>query len=121
MLIYDLSPICIALQETMVGNNKIPCPRQYVVYHSPYIANHGSHGGALLYIRHDIPHVVLNINSTLQVIAVQIHLQRKYTICSVYLPPGGAFPRDEFLDLIQQLPQPFFNIRGYEWQTPSLG
>ena len=56
MLIYEINPVCIALQETMMGNTNVPCPKEYVIYRSPYNPNRGSHGGVLVYVRHDIPH-----------------------------------------------------------------
>ena len=73
---HETTPIVIALQETMMGNSKIPCPKDYLYYHTSYNPNIGHHGGALLYIRHDIPHVKLQLQSELQAVAVQIHLDR---------------------------------------------
>ena len=110
----------MALQETMLGNANIPCPKDYLAYHSPVGHNNGSNGGAMIYIRHDIPHNQFLLQSSLQVVAVQIYLQRKYTVCSLYLPPNNTFPEDEFKSILNQLPKPFLilgdmNGRNHLW------
>ena len=107
MLIYEYSPICISLQETMLGNAVIPCPKEYLAYQSPQNLNLGVHGGALIYVRHDTPHNQHHLQSPIQAVAVQLYLQRKYTVCSLYLPPNEVFPDDDFKSLIRQLPKPF--------------
>ena len=121
MLIFEVSPICIALQETMLGNSPCLCPREYTAYHSPYDVNIGSHGGVALYVRADTPHNHYVIQSPLQAVAVQVHLERKYTLCSIYLPPNEAFPRDEFKSLIQQLPRPFLILGDMNSRSPLWG
>ena len=121
MLIFEISPVCLALQETMLGNFSCPSPREYTVHHTPYNANIGSHGGAALYVRADTPHNYLSLQSTLQAVAVQVHLEKKYTICSLYLPPNEAFPSDEIKSLIQQLPRPFLILGDMNSRNPLWG
>ena len=121
MLIFELSPVCIALQETMLGNVSCPCPREYNAYHSAYDIDRGSHGGVALYVRGDTPHNHFVLQSTLQATAVQIHLQKKYTICSIYLPPNEVFPINEFKTLIQQLPRPFLVLGDMNGRNPLWG
>ena len=118
---HETTPIVIALQETMMGNSKIPCPKDYLYYHTSYNPNIGHHGGALLYIRHDIPHVKLQLQSELQAVAVQIHLDRIYTVCSIYLPPGDQFPVDLFESLIRELPRPFLILGDMNARDPLWG
>ena len=86
MIIFYHSPIAVCLQETMLNANT-PCPREYVQYRTPYNPDIGSHGGCLMYIRCDVPQIPINLNTPLQAIATQIVLNRKYTVCSLYLPP----------------------------------
>ena len=120
ILIHDYSPICIALQETMVGINKAPCPRDYSLFHTEYNAERGSHGGSALLIRNDIPHSHIDLHTSFQAVAVQVNLNRCYTICSLYLPPSEYISARELSTLFQQLPQPFLvlgdvNGRHYMW------
>ena len=120
VLIYDYSPVCIALQETMIGINKAPCPREYNLFHTEYNAERGSHGGSALLIRNDISHIPISLQTSLQAVAVQVNLNRRYTICSLYLPPSESVSERELSNLCLQLPQPFLvlgdlNGRHYMW------
>ena len=98
-----------------------PCPREYVNYRTQYDPTVGSHGGSLIYIRKDIPHVPIQLNSPLQAVAIQFDLRRKYGLCSVYLPPNEPFPRDDFVDLIRQLPKPFLLVGDVNGRHPLWG
>ena len=99
MLIHDFSPVAICLQETKLDNNT-PCPREYVNYRTKYDPEIGSHGGCIMYIRRDVPHIPKMLNSPLQAVAVEIHLKRRYTLCSLYLPPNDLVAYDDLVELI---------------------
>ena len=105
ILIHENSPICISLQETMM------CPRDYVLYHIDYDEERGSHGGSGLLIRQDISHASIPLQTDLQAVAVQIYLKRKYTVCSVYIPPGNNLIHDLRNDLDQGWPD-FWILRS---------
>ena len=121
MLINEFSPICISLQESMMGNVVAPCPTEYISYDMPYHQNRGNHGGVLLYIRRDVPQNGFILQSPLQAIAAQIYLQRKYTVCSLYLPPNEPFSEDDLKSLIRQLPQPFLILGDFNGRNPLWG
>ena len=104
-----------------MGNSKVPCPREYIPHHSLYNPQNGNHGGVALYIRHDTPHTILDLQSPLQAVAVQVHLVRRYTICSLYLPPNDVFPTDDLKALIHQLPQPFLILGDMNGRNPLWG
>ena len=104
----------------MIGNNNPPCPRDYVCYHTEYEPNRGSHGSSAIFVRHDVAHTHINLETTLQAVAVQLHLKKKYTVLSLYLPPSDAISRRNLLNLFHQLPSPFlvlgdFNGRHHMW------
>lgn len=109
------------MQETMLGNSNIPCPKEYIPCHSEFIPENRNHGGAMLMIRHDIPHVMFSLQTRLQAVAVQIYLDRRYTVCSLYLPPGIPFPVDDFNDLVNQLPTPFLILGDMNARNPRWG
>ena len=107
ILIHENFPICISLQETMMGQNKTLCPRDYVSYHIDYNEERGSHGGSCVLVRQDIAHVKIPLQTGLQAIAVQLCLKRKYTICSIYIPPCSRLNHNLVQgvdDVIRQLP-----------------
>ena len=108
----------------MLGNNQPPCPRNYICYHSEYDPLRGSHGGSSIYVRRDVAHTAIDLQTPLQAVAVQLFLERKYTICSLYLPPNDAISRDQLRNLKSQLPSPFaligdMNGRHHSWGDVS--
>ena len=120
LLIHDYFPVCIALQETMLGNCEAPRIRDYFFYRTDHDEERGNHGGCALLIRNDIAHLPLNLRTPLQAVAVQIKLSKTYAVCSLYLTPNERISRRDLSDLCQQLPQPFLilgdlNGRHYMW------
>ena len=120
MIIYDHSPVAVCLQETMLNANT-PCPREYMKYRTPFNPDIGSHGGCLLYVRCDVPQIPINLNTPLQAIATQIVLNRKYTVCSIYLPPNDPVSYDEIINLVNQLPKPFLLLGDFNSRHPMWG
>ena len=102
-------------------DNNTPCPREYISHRTPYSPEIGSHGGCLIYVRKDQPYIPINLNSNLQVTAIQIDLGRKYTICSLYLPPNNPVTYEELTNLIHQLPQPFILMGDMNGRHPLWG
>ena len=74
-----------------------------------------------MYIRRDIPHIHKRLNSPLQAVAVEIHLRRRYTLCSLYLPPNDPVAYDDLVELIGQLPQPFLLLGDMNARHPLWG
>ena len=123
ILIKDKCPISIALQETMLGQ-KILCPRDYLFYHSEYEEERGYHGGSALLIRRDVPHTKISVQTELQAVAVQIFSKRKYTLCSIYIPPSDRINNNlsnKLHDLIRQLPRPFVLMGDFNGRHPMWG
>ena len=61
-LISEKSPVCIALQETMLGQ-KLLCPRQYIPYYNDYDTDRGPHGGCVLFLRSDVAYLRLPLQA----------------------------------------------------------
>ena len=120
LLIHEFSPVVLSLQETMLNMNT-PCPREYVSYRTEYDQNKGSQGGCIIYVRHDIPHRYLDITTSLEAVAVQIDLGRKYSICSLYLHPNEPVSQEDLAGLIHQLPQPFLILGDTNSRHPLWG
>ena len=95
-----------ALQETKLDEHT-PCPTSYVAHRTSFDQAIGPHGGCMIYIRRDIPHTPLVLQTQLQAVAIQVGLQRQYTVCSLYLPPNTPVSSDSLLHLMHQLPEPF--------------
>ena len=104
----------------MLGNNT-PCPREYIGYRTNYNPLVGSHGGCLIYIRRDIPYIPLSLNTPLQAVAMQVDLTRRYTLCSLYLPPNDPVSYEDLVELTRQLPQPFLLLGDMNARHPLWG
>ena len=53
--------------------------------------------------------------------AVRIHLRRIYVGCSLYLDPGAPIERDDLVELLRQLPEPFFLVGDLDIRHTSWG
>ena len=53
--------------------------------------------------------------------AVRIHLRWTYTVYSLYLAPGVPIARDDLVELLRQLPEPFLLIGDFNIRFPSWG
>ena len=104
----------------MIGDTETPHPKDYVSYSTEFESARGSHGGCAVFIRYDVAHTRVSLQTPLQAVAVQIHLKKKYTVLFLYLPPSAHVVERDLLDLFQQLPSPFlvlgdFNGRHSAW------
>ena len=121
ILIKEHFPIILSLQETMLGQRKL-CPRGYFMYHNEVHPNE-THGGSALLLRQDVIHNEIHLQTNLQAVAVQVHLKRTYTICSLYLPPNRPDQnlKQDLDDLLDQLPQPFMVLGDFNGRHPMWG
>ena len=120
LLIQDLSPRVICLQETMVGHRTNMCPAGYLSLHSPTPADGGHRGGSAIFCRRDVPFSALRLQTPLQAVAGRVYLERMYTVCSLYLPPSEDISRQALEDLLNELPRPVIllgdmNARHHLW------
>lgn len=103
-----------------MGSSTPRPPAGYQAFYSPHDPAQGCHGGSAIFISSSIPFNVLPLNSPLEMIAGQLHLQKTYTFSSIYLPPNTPVVREDFTALLRLLPPPFlllgdFNGRHHLW------
>ncbi len=121
MLLAEFQPIFVCLQETMLGDSPFSPPRGYsAVLSTPNPAG-GHHGGSAILCRHDVPSTTFKLQTPLQATALQIHLERRYTICNIYLPPNDVIPRGLLDGLLRQLPRPFILLGDMNGWHPQFG
>lgn len=123
-LLHIYSPLCVCLQETLINPNQpIFPPSQYNIECSQRTRNDGHERGSAILIHKRVQYKRLNLNTTLQTVAVRLFSQRQYTICSLYLPHIPV-ERRELEQLIQQLPHPLIlmgdmNAAHPLWSMPN--
>ncbi|GBN09340.1 hypothetical protein AVEN_156302-1 [Araneus ventricosus] len=73
---------------------------------------HSSHatGGVALMFLQSFPCKPVPLNTTIQAVAIQIHVSILLTICTIYLPPNQTICQSELDNLLGQLPAPFILV-----------
>ena len=120
ILISNLLPAIICLQETFLKHDQTLNIKNFTQYNHINNTDQRASGGATILIRNDIPQSEIKITTKLQAVAAQATLPKTTTICSLYLPPNETLNRVELDQLIHQLPKPFilmgdFNCHGVTW------
>ena len=83
MLLYEFSPTCVSLQEIMIGDTETPHPKDYLSYSTDFDPTRGHNGGCAVFVRYDVAHTRICLQTPLQAVAVQIYIKKKYNHTSV--------------------------------------
>ena len=102
----------------MLGDLSHPSPPGYRAFFSSPFPGQGHSGGTAIFVRCDVPFVPLQIHSPLQAVAVKVYLDRFYTICSLYLPPGVPVVRTDLDALVSALPPSFLLLGDFNGRHP---
>ena len=105
----------------MLGASPLPSIPGYTGISTPPPQDGGTRGGCALYVRRDLPSSFVTFRTPLQVLAVQLHLDRLYTAVSMYIPPSEDLASDDFRGLIRQLPTPFIILGDLNGRHPLWG
>ena len=121
------NPLIIGLQETKLAPAMRCAVKGYSVFRRDLVSQTIAHGGVLLAVHNSLPARQLPLQTTLQAVAVRVHvLHREITVCSLYLPPGIPLPVVELRQLFLELPAPVlvvgdFNAHSTAWGCDTTG
>ncbi|GBO08698.1 hypothetical protein AVEN_138224-1 [Araneus ventricosus] len=88
-LIYEVHPVCIALQETYLKLADISKIKRYSLVRKDNENESGrASGGVALLVSYDTPSSVITLRTNLQAVAVTVMLSNLATVCTLYLPPS---------------------------------
>ncbi|XP_018020252.1 uncharacterized protein LOC108676647 [Hyalella azteca] len=88
-ILQEQHPLCVCIQETMLGNLTPTPPQNYNIETFSDSPNPRPGTGLLILVRRDVALLRLPITSQLQAMAVQTNINNKiHTICNFYIPPG---------------------------------
>ncbi|GFT92376.1 putative RNA-directed DNA polymerase from transposon X-element [Trichonephila clavipes] len=73
------------------------------------------------YVSHLYPSTVVALHTSLQAVAVWIHIHSLVTVCCVYLPPNDVVPQVDLNRLVSQLPAPFILLGDFNGHSPLWG
>jgi len=122
MLLSLVHPSVICLQETFLTESTNITFKGVSSQQKPAQEVNGVvHGGSAILVNSSIPHRQLDLQTSLQAVAIRMSCQKTITVCSIYLPPSMAFSSNDFYDLLQQLPLPIlingnFNSQEKWWR-----
>ncbi|GFV89618.1 putative RNA-directed DNA polymerase from transposon X-element [Trichonephila clavipes] len=78
-------------------------------------------GGVCLFTSNLFPSNVVTLHTSLQAVAVWIHIHSLVTVCCVYLPPNDVVPQVDLNQLVSQLPAPFILLGDFNGHSPQWG
>ena len=78
--------------------------KNYTFIHKPQILQEGeiAKGGTGIFIRKDTPFSKIDLQSNFKVVAIQLHLHKKVTLCSIYIPPNTPISQHDLENLIRK-------------------
>ena len=107
LLIAELNPTAICLQETFKKHNDKPDTKTFEQYDNIHGTGQRASGGVSILIKKNIPQNKININT--HTIPVSATLHKTVSICSLYIPPHDPINENELNNLIEWLPKPFLS------------
>ena len=120
ILIKNKNPTTICLQELKLKKDPYFELTNYSFIFKNLILQPDeiAHGGVGIFIRKDIPYVSLDVNSNFQLIAIQIFIPKKVTICNIYIHDKTNFSETDLKNVTNQLPQPFILTGDFNSHNP---
>ena len=119
VLMNRTNPRIICLQEIKLGNKNYNPGLNYSFYKSPLPVSAHAKGGTAIIVNKNTEHHLVNINTSLQAVAVRVLLDKFITVCSLYLP--DSFTMSEIENLVSQLPSPFLLVGDFNAHNPLWG
>ena len=111
-LIRSEDPDCICLQETRLKGNTHTIRGFTIHTHTPTDCDRAG-GGVLVAIKNNINHRRISLQTTLQVVAIELIASNVKAVASIYLPPQKQIKKEEITDIVSQLPEPFMLLGDY--------
>ncbi|GFT03575.1 probable RNA-directed DNA polymerase from transposon X-element [Trichonephila clavipes] len=120
-IISTYQPACVALQETFLKSTMTVQVRGYNCVRRDVDGDTSPTGGVCLFTSNLFPSNVVTLHTSLQAVAVRIHVHSLVTVCCVYLPPNDVVPQVDLNHLVSQLPAPFILLGDFNGHSPLWG
>ena len=118
LLSQQYNPVAMCLQETHIADISKVSFKGYTPYHRLDDSHNRASGGSSIFIRNDVIHSPVNLNTTLQAVAVKITLSFVFTICSIYAPPNKYIDIQDLEHLLSQMQQPVMLLGDFNSHNP---
>ncbi|GFX06658.1 hypothetical protein TNCV_382541 [Trichonephila clavipes] len=120
-IISTYQPACVAFQETFLMSTMTMQVRGYNCVRRDVDGDTSPTGGVCLFTSNLFPSNVVTLHTSLQAVAVRIHVHSLVTVCCVYLPPNDVVPQVDLNHLVSQLPAPFILLGDFNGHSPLWG
>ena len=105
-LIQQHKSSVVAVQETRLWNDADFRLPGYTALFKHGHFNRAPHGGVALFIHSDVPCTPVSVDSTLQIVAAQVQLRTRFTVCNIYSSRSHQLSIQLLHSIYRQLPQP---------------
>ncbi|GBN31754.1 hypothetical protein AVEN_96373-1 [Araneus ventricosus] len=121
-LIYEMHPVCIALQGTYLKPADIAKIKRYSLVRKDNENESGRASGRVaLLVSHDTPSSVITLHTSFQAVAVRVMFSNLVTVCTLYLPPSTSVNDRDLNRLVDEFPTPFIIIGDFNGHSPLWG
>ena len=133
ILFRDSQAKIICLQETKIGDRPYNPGLNYHFYRSPPRPADRAQGGTGFIINKSVKCNTIQLDTELQACAIQIQIDKKVTLCSLYLEPrledrlvdragnSRQFQLNDLQHLADQLPTPYILMGDFNAKNPLWG
>ena len=121
ILSQQYNPVAICLQETHIADVNKASFKGYAPYHRLDTSHERACGGSSIFIRNDVIHSPVHLNTNLQAVAVKITLSFVFTICSIYCPPNNYIDSNDLEHLLSQIHGPVMMLGDFNSHNPLWG
>lgn len=121
LIINNQNPYIICIQETRFRENYIPTNKNFNIYFKNNHNELNASGGVAIFVNKLYKSEPIILNSLLQVVACTFYYPVKITICNIYLPPNVNYSKQDIVNIINQLPQPFILCGDFNCHNPLWG
>lgn len=107
MLLKDLDPWAVCLQETKLTQDRKFRIKNYETYRRDYQGDGNAQGGVMIAVHDSIQAEEICLQTEYQAVAVKMHLQTPVTLCSIYLHHDDKVNKRDLKKVTEQLSKPF--------------
>lgn len=119
-IISQFNPTLFCVQETHLKPCHANVLKKFTVFRKD--REGGAAGGGVAIIANaGVIISQLHLNTSLEAVAVRVHLKSLTTVVSLYIPPNSRPPFNDLLDLVEQLPKPFLILGDMNAHHPLWG
>ena len=113
----------MSLQETLLNDNDKITFKKYNTFNKTNVSpvDGRAVGGSSILIKADVPHESVTLNTSLQAVAVRVHLHKTITVSSLYIPPKYKLNSKELDELFNQLPSPVLLLGDFNAHSDIWG